>query len=278
MKKIVLILLFIIGILIGNVGTLKQNVQAVNDQSMTLGIKTDTTDLKSKNKLYINISILEFKNIDNLKPLAISANINYNDTLLSKPTIKGKDGWSAIINNKKIILDCASFSDNKTIAVITLDVINSISISTSINIELTNVEISDGDKYYEKIEKIESNSINFFTSSNNENNNEQINENNNSDKNEVTNETRNLSNNNNSTDETDETNNEINKQENNETKNDNLETATIQKVDKIEPIKDATTSNKPIPQTGASISVLAIIIMILIIGIYTFIRDKKFYD
>lgn len=77
-----------------------------------------------------------------------------------------------------------------------------------------------------------------------------------------------VSNNNNSNN-----NNSLNN--NNEYKSTNTST---QKVNTIEPLKDLTTSNSPIPQTGVNYIVFIVIGIVVVIGIYTFIRDKKFYD
>ena len=51
------------------------------------------------------------------------------------------------------------------------------------------------------------------------------------------------------------------------------------KSEYISPIeKDTTTSNKPIPQTGMKITIFVVMGVIVVIGIITFIRYKKFYD
>lgn len=144
-KRIVLTLVLIVALLCGNIANFNNNVKAAGTPKLTVNLKADTTDLKTKNKLYINISLTEIENIDTSKPLAMSANVNYNSTLLANPTIKGGEGWSAVINNNKIVLDCASFTANKTIATITLDVKNSITSETKTKVSLTDVEVSDGD-------------------------------------------------------------------------------------------------------------------------------------
>lgn len=69
-----------------------------------------------------------------------------------------------------------------------------------------------------------------------------------------------------------------NTEENKDTSLQNNSEKKVQKVNTIEPIKDATTSSKPIPQAGAGITIFVVIGILLVIGIYTFVRDKKFYD
>lgn len=49
-------------------------------------------------------------------------------------------------------------------------------------------------------------------------------------------------------------------------------------ADQIEKVNDITTSNKDIPQTGNGIGIFLLIGTLLLIGVISFIRDKKMYD
>ena len=286
-KKIVLTLVLIVALLCGNIANFNNNVKAAGTPKLTVNFKADTIDLKTKNKLYINISLTGVENIDTSKPLAMSANADYNSTLLANPTIKGGEGWSAVINNNKIVLDCASFTANKTIATITLDVKNSITSETKTKVSLTNVEVSDGDNYNAKFNKIESETITIgATKTSTDTNTEkrqtaQGTESENESSKQTDEQTKKDS------DKEKQTNEQNKKDSEKETKNaeekkdtslQNNSEKKAQKVNTIEPIKDATTSSKPIPQAGAGITIFVVIGILLVIGIYTFVRDKKFYD
>lgn len=295
-NKTIVILLIIIGMSILNIMPCKSVLQAASTGTTTINLTTDSSNQKENKILKINISLTNFKNVDLSTPIAMSATLKYDTNIFQNPTITGKNGYSAAMNNNKMVIDSNSAKEGDIIAEISLGIKQSITSDTKTDISLTNVEIANDDTLDMKLDEIKTTVtvLKNTTSSSNNNN----------DDNKKTNETpannttANDKTSNNTISNTTNTNNKTNENENN-TKNDdilvvnnvinNTNTSTTtkanttanekeEKVSKIEPVKDTTTSKKAIPQTGQTPIIIVAIVALIIIGVTTFIRYKKFYD
>ena len=260
MKKILSIMLMIIAIASLSIGLHK--VQAAGEPKLDLSITVDTSSVKTNKKVYATVKITNVENIDTSNPLALTATLEYIPTLLKNPTIEGGTNWSAALNNGIAVLDCSSFTNNQTIATITFDVVESQSLPATATIALANVDISNDDNYNETKTLVESPSFTIpsLDDSGSRGEGEPMNFIPNPAYVEPT--------------------NTVNRNANNVVNEVNEITPnnTVQVVNKIDPVKDETTSNKPIPQTGVSIAIYVVIAIVTAIGIYTYIREKKFYD
>lgn len=264
-------------------------VEAVTNGSVTVKIAPDSSKQKESKVLIVNVSLAGFKNVNLNTPIAMSAVLNYDTSIFSGATITGKNGYSAIMANNKMVIDSNSAKDGDIIAEIDLTIKPNISADTKTDIKLSSIEIANDDTLDMNISELKAqatilkdvttpasadtknddqdkkNDINNKTSVNNvadDKNNATTNTTNETNKNGIliTNEIKNDSKNNNQT----------TKATTNATED--------KKVTPIEPIKDTTTSKKSIPQTGeAPIAIIAIATLI-VVGIVTFIRYKKFYD
>ncbi|MBR3325435.1 MAG: hypothetical protein IKG14_05270 [Clostridia bacterium] len=268
-KKIKILLIILLIIYIG----LNNYVRAEETASLKVSLTSDISNLHSNNKLYYDIALIDIKNIDTSKPMALMAVLEYNTSILSNPTITGISPWTADINqnNNRFLIDCSSFTPDQTIATITFDTNIPENQDTTIKIALTDVQLLGGDDYDVSIDRIESGTIEINgTTPNNTTQNQTI---------PYTPTTTNTTTNYNITQEP-----KANIVGDKSTRNETVFTIgakddkVTQKVDSIEPVKDATTSNTPLPQAGVSYIIYIIIAIVVIIGIYTFIRDKKFYD
>lgn len=193
--------------------------------------------------------------------IAIAGTLQYDTYAFENPTIQGENGFTATFNatNGKLILDASSFSEGQEIATITLKA-KQITHEYDCEIGLSDVQIASGEddkeinKPYLKIGTVKV-PADIYVNDNNKNvTNNVIAENTNTNSNIIS-----------------DTNS------NGETIV-NANTTIINQDKYIEPIKDTTTSNKPIPQTGMKITIFVVLGVAILIGIITFIRYKKFYD
>ena len=242
-------------------------------------IKSDTTDLKSKNKVYYNVSLIDVVNIDTEKSTSFEATVSYDSSLLTNMSISGQNGWSATKNGNKILLECDSFNAEQTIATISFDVKTPVQKTTKTKISLTSVTVDILNEHNAAFEKVDSDEITIgATSGGSSSQNEIPSQTTNSVENEITSKIPRTTGNEEviySQGTQGESSISRNTNSNNSA---NTSNGSSQKLNTIEAVKDSTTSNKPIPQAGRTAVIYIVIIAIAIIGVYTFIRDKKFYD
>lgn len=300
MKKNVLFV-FLVILMIVQVGMSALNyVYAADTPSLEVKIQPDTSEVLTNKKVYFNISFINVKNIDQSKAMALIGTLEYNDSILKNPTINGGKNWSVAFNNNKVLLDCMSFKENETIATIVFDVNATNSSNVSTKIALTSVNISNSVNYDATIQRIESLEATIVTSqqsqstgsfSDNSKIGNEVKQNlvntgsetikDSSTKSGASDDTSSrgfnlvLGNNTNGSSSGNAGNSSYGGGNNVGSSSGN---SIQQKVNTIEPVKDATTSNSPIPQTGVGYGIIIAIVIIVVIGIYTFIRDKKFYD
>ena len=247
-----------------------------SDPDLKVKIKSDISDLKSKNKVYYNVSLTDVVNINTEKSTSFEATVSYDSSLLTNMSISGQNKWNATRNGNKILLECDSFNSEQTIATISFDVKTPVQKSTKTKISLTSVTVDVNNEYNGAFEKVDSDEITIgATSGGSSSQNETPSQTANSVKNETTEK------------EPRTTRNEevIYSQgtqgESSNSGNTNANSggaSNTQKLNTIETVKDSTTSNKPIPQAGRTAVIYIVVFAIAILGIYTFIRDKKFYD
>lgn len=264
-------------------------VEAVTNGSVTVKLAPDSSKQKESKVLIVNVSLAGFKNVNLNTPIAMSAVLNYDTSIFSEATITGKNGYSAIMANNKMVIDSNSAKDGDIIAEIDLTIKPNISVDTKTDIKLSSIEISNDDTLDMNISELKAQATilkNVTTPASADTKNDDPNK-----KNDINNKTsvNNVADDKNNA--TNNTTNETNKNGiliTNEIKNDNKNNSQTtkattnatedKKVTPIEPIKDTTTSKKSIPQTGeAPIAIIAIATLI-VVGIVTFIRYKKFYD
>ena len=170
--------------------------------------------------------------------------------------MQGSNGFTATFNseNGKFVLDASSFKEGQQIATITLKA-KSIPIDTNSEIGISNLQLASGDsdteidKSYLKIGDIRV-PANIYASNKND---DTIDD---------------------SPKYWENTDGDVKSGSDTSSNGNNGEV-----TEYISPIeKDTTTSNKPIPQTGMKITIFVIMGVIVVMGIITFIRYKKFYD
>lgn len=250
--------------------------------SIAISSNANTSEIFTTRKVYVSLALKNFKNVDTSLPIAVSGNLSYDTSIFENPSIEGKNGWSADMNsqNGKILLDATKCKENEEIAKITLNIkqgiknadtkikINSISIYNSDdNINVNNLNLTVSVKFSDGNVDDDNNNTNDTTNgTNNEISNETTNNIQNETSNETTNEPKN------------ETTNETQNEAKNEVTNTN-ETGKENGVNKIEKVNDlSTTKDEKLPQTGSKGTIFALAILIIGIGIFAFIRYKKFYD
>lgn len=270
-------------------GVFSNRVEAVTNGSVTVKLAPDSSKQKESKVLIVNVSLAGFKNVNLNTPIAMSAVLNYDTSIFSGATITGKNGYSAIMANNKMVIDSNSAKDGDIIAEIDLTIKPNISVDTKTDIKLSSIEISNDDTLDMNISELKAQATilkNVTTPASADTKNDDQDK-----KNDINNKTsvNNVADDKNNA--TNNTTNETNKNGiliTNEIKNDNKNNSQTtkattnatedKKVTPIEPIKDTTTSKKSIPQTGeAPIAIIAIATLI-VVGIVTFIRYKKFYD
>ena len=270
-------------------GVFSNRVEAVTNGSVTVKLAPDSSKQKESKVLIVNVSLAGFKNVNLNTPIAMSAVLNYDTSIFSGATITEKNGYSAIMANNKMVIDSNSAKDGDIIAEIDLTIKPNISVDTKTDIKLSSIEISNDDTLDMNISELKAQATilkNVTTPASADTKNDDQDK-----KNDINNKTsvNNVADDKNNA--TNNTTNETNKNGiliTNEIKNDNKNNSQTtkattnatedKKVTPIEPIKDTTTSKKSIPQTGeAPIAIIAIATLI-VVGIVTFIRYKKFYD
>ena len=250
--------------------------------SIAISSNANTSEIFTSRKVYVSLALKNFKNVDTSLPIPVSGNLSYDTSIFENPSIEGKNGWSADMNsqNGKILLDATKCKENEEIAKITLNIkqgiknadtkikINSISIYNSDdNINVNNLNLTVSVKFSDGNVDDDNNNTNDTT---NGTNNEISNETTNNIQNETSNETKKKQKN--------ETTNETQNEAKNEVTNTN-EAGKENGVNKIEKVNDlSTTKDEKLPQTGSKGTIFAVAILIIGIGIFAFIRYKKFYD
>lgn len=264
-------------------------VEAVTNGSVTVKLAPDSSKQKESKVLIVNVSLAGFKNVNLNTPIAMSAVLNYDTSIFSEATITGKNGYSAIMANNKMVIDSNSAKDGDIIAEIDLTIKPNISADTKTDIKLSSIEISNDDTLDMNISELKAQATilkNVTTPASADTKNDDQDKkndiNNKTSANNVADDKNNATNN--TTNETNKNGILITNEIKNDNKNNNQTTKATtnatedKKVTPIEPIKDTTTSKKSIPQTGeAPIAIIAIVTLI-VVGIVTFIRYKKFYD
>ncbi len=286
MKRLINNVLIILSALIIAVSfswVFSNRVEAVTNGSVTVKIAPDSSKQKESKVLIVNVSLAGFKNVNLNTPIAMGAVLSYDTSIFSGATITGKNGYSAMMANNKMVIDSNSAKDGDIIAQIDLTIKPNISVDTKTDIKLSSIEISNDDTLDMNISELKAQATilkNVTTPASADKKNDDIN--NKTSVNNVADDKNNATNN--TTNETNKNGILITNEIKNDNKNNNQTTKATtnatedKKVTPIEPIKDTTTSKKSIPQTGeAPIAIIAIGTLI-VVGIVTFIRYKKFYD
>ena len=284
LSKIILIIFTIVTIIaVFSTNFVFANNESGNSGDASSSTSDNTSDSSSSNKysfkfdfgtgvskdgnLTIKWNITTDGTVNYSSIIAISGVLQYDTYAFESPTMQGSNGFTATFNseNGKFVLDASSFKEGQQIATITLKA-KSIPIDTNSEIGISNLQIASGDsdteinKSYLKIGDIRV-PANIYAS--------------------------------NKTDDTiddspkywENTAGDVKSGSDTSSNGNNGEVKDINnangsnKSEYISPIeKDTTTSNKPIPQTGMKITIFVIMGVIVVMGIITFIRYKKFYD
>ena len=284
LSKIILIIFSIVTIIaVFSTNFVFANNESGNSGDASSSTSDDTSDSSSSNKysfkfdfgtgvskdgnLTIKWNITTDGTVNYSSIIAISGVLQYDTYAFESPTMQGSNGFTATFNseNGKFVLDASSFKEGQQIATITLKA-KSIPIDTNSEIGISNLQLASGDsdteidKSYLKIGDIRV-PANIYAS--------------------------------NKTDDTiddspkywENTDGDVKSGSDTSSNGNNGEVKDINnandsnKSEYISPIeKDTTTSNKPIPQTGMKITIFVVMGVIVVIGIITFIRYKKFYD
>lgn len=284
LSKIILIIFTIVTIIaVFSTNFVFANNESGNSGDASSSTSDNTSDSSSSNKysfkfdfgtgvskdgnLTIKWNITTDGTVNYSSIIAISGVLQYDTYAFESPTMQGSNGFTATFNseNGKFVLDASSFKEGQQIATITLKA-KSIPIDTNSEIGVSNLQLASGDsdteinKSYLKIGDIRV-PANIYAS--------------------------------NKTDDTiddspkywENTAVDVKSGSDTSSNGNNGEVKDINnandsnKSEYISPIeKDTTTSNKPIPQTGMKITIFVIMGVIVVMGIITFIRYKKFYD
>ena len=97
-------------------------VEAVTNGSVTVKLAPDSSKQKESKVLIVNVSLAGFKNVNLNTPIAMSAVLNYDTSIFSGATITGKNGYSAMMANNKMVIDSNSAKDGDIIAQIDLTI------------------------------------------------------------------------------------------------------------------------------------------------------------
>ena len=250
--------------------------------SIAISSNANTSEIFTSRKVYVSLALKNFKNVDTSLPIAVSGNLSYDTSIFENPSIEGKNGWSADMNsqNGKILLDATKCKENEEIAKITLNIKQGIK-NADTKIKINSISIYNSD------DNINVNNLNLtvsvkFSDGNVDDDNNNTNDTTNGTNNEISNETTNNIQNETSNETTNEPKNETTNETQNEAKNEVTNTNEAGKengVNKIEKVNDlSTTKDEKLPQTGSKGTIFAVAILIIGIGIFAFIRYKKFYD
>ena len=227
--------------------------------------------------------------------ISVSAKLNYDENLFDTPTFETQKGWGGIYyeGTNKLEFDATGFTENAEIFELSF-VAKSTTSEKNTDIKLDNIDfgVENVNKPIDSFTianvNVGTNKVNISTTGNaatTQENTTNTTDTNTTEKQENTTEDQNTTQEN-----TTEQENTIVEKENtiadqnttNETAatTENTTNSTNTAVSEyISPVsKDATTSNKPIPQTGEKATIITAIALAIVIGIFTFIRYKKFYD
>lgn len=269
MKKFIKKFLVILMISTVAIGAEALHVSEVNaleasssNASVTVNLVIDASKETSDKTVSANITLSNFSNVDTTN-LALTANVDFDTNLLSLDTgnVSGANGYTATYNNGKIVIDGSSAETNGiNIATLKFNV-KAVTADTSTAIKLSSIEVVDNSEKNVTVTATEV-SQNVALHKNAETK---------------------PSENTNETDDGKLHRNEIvtpTNETDNKAINNPVPETTEEKVQKIEPVKDPTTSDKAIPQTGEVPTAVKVagIIALIAIGVATFIRYKKFYD
>ena len=284
LSKIILIIFSIVTIIaVFSTNFVFANNESGNSGDASSSTSDNTSDSSSSNKysfkfdfgtgvskdgnLTIKWNITTDGTVNYSSIIAISGVLQYDTYAFESPTMQGSNGFTATFNseNGKFVLDASSFKEGQQIATITLKA-KSIPIDTNSEIGISNLQLASGDsdteidKSYLKIGDIRV-PANIYASNKND---DTIDD---------------------SPKYWENTDGDVKSGSDTSSNGNNGEVKDINnangsnKSEYISPIeKDTTTSNKPIPQTGMKITIFVIMGVIVVMGIITFIRYKKFYD
>ena len=193
-------------------------------------------------------------------PIVINGVLNYDKNVFSSLDAEGANGWVATPNNEngKLLFDSNKIVVGKQIATIKLKLKKGIKAQNT-KVTLSDIEASNGTELKPQVDDWKVTTTFSVPEIAGE---EEPDVPDNTIKNEVTNDIAN-----------EVTNDVVNEVENT--------THVVKRnviADQIEKVNDITTSNKDIPQTGNGIGIFLLIGTLLLIGVISFIRDKKMYD
>jgi len=254
MKIIVLLIICISALSINNAVKAEENVV------LTLQLDPDTSKAETDGEIYLNVTITEASGFTLTTPIVINGVLNYDKNLFSSLDAEGANGWVATPNNEngKLLFDSNKIVVGKQIATIKLKLKKGIKAQNT-KVTLSDIEASNGTELKPQVDNWKVTTTFSVPEIAGE---EEPDVPDNTIKNEVTNDIAN-----------EVTNDIVNEVENT--------THVVKRnviADQIEKVNDITTSNKDIPQTGNGIGIFLLIGTLLLIGVISFIRDKKMYD
>lgn len=254
MKIIVLLIICISALSINNAVKAEENVV------LTLQLAPDTSKAETDGEIYLNVTITEASGFTLTTPIVINGVLNYDKNLFSSLDAEGANGWVATPNNEngKLLFDSNKIVVGKQIATIKLKLKKGIKAQNT-KVTLSDIEASNGTELKPQVDNWKVTTTFSVPEIAGE---EEPDVPDNTIKNEVTNDIAN-----------EVTNDVVNEVENT--------THVVKRnviADQIEKVNDITTSNKDIPQTGNGIGIFLLIGTLLLIGVISFIRDKKMYD
>ena len=254
MKIIVLLIICISALSINNAVKAEENVV------LTLQLDPDTSKAETDGEIYLNVTITEASGFTLTTPIVINGVLNYDKNVFSSLDAEGANGWVATPNNEngKLLFDSNKIVVGKQIATIKLKLKKGIKAQNT-KVTLSDIEASNGTELKPQVDNWKVTTTFSVPEIAGE---EEPDVPDNTIKNEVTNDIAN-----------EVTNDVVNEVENT--------THVVKRnviADQIEKVNDITTSNKDIPQTGNGIGIFLLIGTLLLIGVISFIRDKKMYD
>lgn len=254
MKMIVLLIIGISALSINNAVKAEENVV------LTLQLDPDTSKAETDGEIYLNVTITEASGFTLTTPIVINGVLNYDKNLFSSLDAEGANGWVATPNNEngKLLFDSNKIVVGKQIATIKLKLKKGIKAQNT-KVTLSDIEASNGTELKPQVDNWKVTTTFSVPEIAGE---EEPDVPDNTIKNEVANDIAN-----------EVTNDIVNEVENT--------THVVKRnviADQIEKVNDITTSNKDIPQTGNGIGIFLLIGTLLLIGVISFIRDKKMYD
>lgn len=257
MKKITKFMKIIVLLIIGiSALSINNAVKAEENVVLTLQLDPDTSKAETDGEIYLNVTITEASGFTLTTPIVINGLLNYDKNVFSSLDAEGTNGWVATPNNEngKLLFDSNKIVVGKQIATIKLKLKKGIKAQNT-EVTLSDIEASNGTELKPQVGNWKVTTTFSVPEIAGE---EEPDVPDNTIKNEVTNDI------------------------SNDVVNDVENTTHVVKrnviADQIEKVNDITTSNKDIPQTGNGIGIFLIIGTLLLIGVISFIRDKKMYD